>query len=149
MLSILFLTDEHISHIIFHIESCLPEEACGLIGGIEGAAKLVVPVENELHSRVRFRMAPLDQLKAFDQIEGQGWELLAIFHSHPQGPPGPSPTDIAEFFYPGSAVVIVSPIDREKVMDHSGKGLIWGKWQINAFVIDQNQVLTVKLDVSA
>jgi proteasome lid subunit RPN8/RPN11 len=141
----LYLTPEHLSQITLHIENCLPEEACGLIGGFEETSRVVIPVENELHSPVRFRMAPLAQLKAFDQIEAQGWKLLAIFHSHPQGPPDPSPTDIAEFFYPGTAVVIVSPLDLEKAIDRSDLRLTCGRWRINAFVIEQKQIHTVKL----
>jgi len=147
MPSDLYLTPEHISQITLHIENCLPEEACGLVGGIGGESRLVIPVENELHSPVRFRMAPLAQLKAFDQIEAQGWELLAIFHSHPQGPSGPSPTDIAEFFYPGTAMVIASPLNRESADHRSESGPAWGNWRINAFVIDPNRVHTVKLCV--
>jgi proteasome lid subunit RPN8/RPN11 len=141
----LIVTVEQLDRITSHIESCLPEEACGLIGGIERTARLVIPVENELHSPVRFTMAPLAQLKGLDLIEAQGWELLAIFHSHPQGPAEPSPTDIAEFYYPGSAVIIASPLGRGEIPDRSAGGLAWGKWRINAFVIENGRVRAVKL----
>jgi proteasome lid subunit RPN8/RPN11 len=36
------------------------------------------------------------------------FEPLAIYHSHPQGPSVPSPTDIAEAFYPDSVYIILS-----------------------------------------
>ena len=145
----LSLAPEHLDQIIRHIESCLPEEACGLIGGTQWHARLVIPVENELHSPVRFYMAPLAQLKALDQIETLGLDLLAIFHSHPQGPAVPSPTDIAEFFYPGTVVMIAAPADRGNLNSRSPSGLDGGKWRINAFVIDQNQVHPVKLTLAA
>ena len=61
-----------------------------MVGGLGQMARQVIQIENELHSPVRFRMAALAQLHGFDQIEGQGWELMAIFHSHPQGPAYPS-----------------------------------------------------------
>jgi proteasome lid subunit RPN8/RPN11 len=149
MLSELFFTPGQLDQIILHIESCLPEEACGMVGGLEGTARRVIPIENELHSPVRFRMAALAQLHGFDQIEEQGWDLMAIFHSHPQGPPNPSPTDIAEFYYPGTTVIIASPLNLDQAANGPAGGLVWGNWRVNGFVIDQPRVLTVKLNVAA
>src|SRR5512146_1553484 len=105
------LPDSLRQEMIEHVLSCLPEEACGLLGGRREdpqgtpdspfTAAAVLPIENELHSLVRFRMAPAEQLKAFYWLEEHGLELAAIFHSHPQGPDHPSATDLAEFAYPG------------------------------------------------
>lgn len=96
-----------------HVLACLPEEACGLLGGqMAGSwavAQLVIPVENVLHSPVRFRMDPAAQLAAFNRLDTLGMELIGIFHSHPTGPDSPSPTDLAEFAYPGTAFLIWSP----------------------------------------
>ena len=133
MLSDLNFTPEQLNQITSHIESCLPEEACGMVGGLGRTARLVIPIENELHSPVRFRMAALAQLQGFDMIEGQGWDLVAIFHSHPQGPANPSPTDIAEFFYPGTAVIIASPSHLAPAASGSTAGLAWGTWRVNGF----------------
>lgn len=77
--------------------------------GKPAAAVLALPVENALHSPVRFRMEPADQLKAFYALEEQGLELLAVFHSHPRGPEQPSATDLAEFAYPGVLSLILFP----------------------------------------
>lgn len=96
-----------------HVLACLPEEACGLLGGqmngSERIAQLVIPIENVLHSPVRFRMDPRKQLEAFTYFESQNMEMVGIFHSHPTGPDAPSLTDLAEFFYPGVAFLIWSP----------------------------------------
>lgn len=96
-----------------HVQNCLPEEACGLVAGDEitpvsnlGHARAVYPVTNILRSPVRFRMDPSEQLAAFLAMEAQGWDLLAIYHSHPNGPDCPSPTDLAEFAYPGCLYLI-------------------------------------------
>lgn len=91
------------------VQTCLPEEACGLLGGLDGEARLLVTIENELHSPVRFRMRPEAQLRAFRQLEAEGLDLLAIFHSHPTGPAVPSARDIAEGFYPEALTLIWSP----------------------------------------
>lgn len=108
-----------------HVHACLPEEACGLLGGrfdgTKATVKVVIPVENVLHSPVRFRMDPREQLQAFNRLDDLGLELVGIFHSHPTGPDAPSATDLAEFYYPGVAFLIWSP---------GAEG-----WQLRAFLI--------------
>lgn len=91
----------------------LPEEACGLVAGSENRSLQVYPVENALHSPVRFRMNPEQQLEGLLEIEKQGWNLTAIYHSHPAGPPLPSPTDIVELAYPESIYLIWSRLKEQ------------------------------------
>jgi proteasome lid subunit RPN8/RPN11 len=93
--------------------SWLPEEACGLLAGREGRATLVLPVENAEHSPVRFRMDPVQQLRAFQEIEERGLDLMGIYHSHPAGPTGPSVTDLTEAAYPDVCHVIWSKQGKE------------------------------------
>jgi proteasome lid subunit RPN8/RPN11 len=121
-----------------HAGACFPEEACGLIGGVGDQARQVWPVENQLHSPVRFQMTPLSQLKAFLQMEKNGVELLGIFHSHPAGPDIPSQTDIAEFFYPGTPTLILSPTGEP--MRNTGEN-----WQIKGFQIENDQAVEIEL----
>lgn len=94
----------HVMH--KHIKRCFPEEACGLIGGRDRKVDLVLPVINELHSSIRYRMDRIDQLKKHIWLEGHHLELLGIYHSHPNGPNIPSETDVTEFFYPKAVSVI-------------------------------------------
>ena len=89
-----------------HVRSLAPEEACGLVAGVDGKSTQVLPVENKLHSPVRFRMEPNQQIKAYLSILDQGLELVAIYHSHPAGPDHPSLTDIEEAAYPEAASLI-------------------------------------------
>ncbi len=117
-----------------HAAACLPEEACGILAGRGGRSERVIPVTNELHSPVRFRMAPLEQLNALIWLEEHGCDLLAIFHSHPTGPAYPSETDLAEFYYPGSAVIILAPAGRE--------------WQLRAFRIESGQVNEIPIHLN-
>ncbi len=113
-----------------HVQSCLPQEACGLLLGRAGIVHQVIPVTNAAGSAVSFRMEPREQLAAFDRIEAEGLELLGIFHSHPNGPEAPSPTDIAEAAYP---VVYI----------------IWFRiqdtWGARGFWIEESRVSEVKL----
>jgi len=112
-----------------------PEEACGLLAGTAlegvGQVKIAIPVSNALHSHVRFRMAAEEQLAAFLHIEELGFELLAIYHSHPHGPASPSRTDLAEAFYPEALTLI-----------WSGQT---GEWLCRAFTIRNGESYEVPL----
>ena len=138
------LSAAHRQVLLAHLQSCLPEEGCGLLagafsngaGGQVVACSAVLPVTNELRSPVRFRMAPEDQLHAFYWIEAQGLELVGIFHSHPAGPSHPSATDLAEFAYPGVVYLIASP----------GPGGLG--WQLNAFRIADGAFTTVEIEIT-
>ena len=98
-----------------HIHAHSPEEACGLVAGTQlpdqpgWRSQAVLPVDNQLHSPVRYQLEPHEQLAALEKIDNQGWELAAIFHSHPGGPDHPSATDIAESYYPETIYLIWYP----------------------------------------
>jgi proteasome lid subunit RPN8/RPN11 len=114
-----------------------PEEACGLLSGqIEARTyrvAAVIPTTNELHSPVRYRIDPHEQIAAFNRIDAQGLELVGIYHSHPAGPMSPSPTDIAEAYYPEAVYLIWSAPA--------------GEWQCTAFLIQDGQVTPVEIFV--
>jgi proteasome lid subunit RPN8/RPN11 len=112
-----------------------PEEACGLLAGASGRVSAFRPVTNILHSPTAFRMDPAEQLRAFDDFERMGLELLAIVHSHPAGPPHPSPTDLAQATYPEQAYLI-----------WFGKG---GEWACRAFRLDLPQPVEIPIEVTA
>lgn len=83
-----------------HVAREAPYEACGMVAGLEGRSIHVFPTPNELRSPSRYRMEPRAQLAAFEAMDEHGWELLAIYHSHPQGRAYPSAIDVAEAAYP-------------------------------------------------
>ncbi len=78
---------------------------CGLLAGRAGVVDRVWPVPNALQSPVAYRM---DGPEFAAAMTGCGFEPLGIFHSHPAGPPVPSPTDLAEAAYPDSIYVVIS-----------------------------------------
>jgi proteasome lid subunit RPN8/RPN11 len=115
-----------------HVQSCLPEEACGILGGNGELVKRVLPVTNELHSPVRFRMEPQGQFKAFMRLEEDGLDMLAYYHSHPTGPAHLSETDFAQFSYPGVVLVLLS---YENL-----------KWAIKGFIINENTIKEIHIE---
>ena len=82
-----------------HCQDEIPREACGLLAGIGGVVKIVLPVKNIAAGKTSYEMDPRAQLRAMELIEAEGLEFLAIYHSHPKGPPHPSETDIRKNQY--------------------------------------------------
>ena len=116
-----------------HIIQMCPEEACGLVGGVEDSSKVVYEVTNSLRSPVRFLMDASEQVRALIQIEKSGLDLLAIYHSHPKGPDRPSQTDMDEFLYPGTASLIWY--------------LEYGFWNCKAFMLSTHSFQSIPLSV--
>lgn len=102
------LAPAHYAEILAHLQACYPEEGCGLVAGSSGRSRQVYPIENRLHSPVAYEMEPLAQITAMLALEAEGWEIAAIFHSHPHGPLYPSPSDVAQAHYPEAMQIIVS-----------------------------------------
>jgi proteasome lid subunit RPN8/RPN11 len=96
----LVLARFHWQSMLRHVARRAPLEACGLLGGKNDRAEVRLGIRNADRSSVRFRMEPRAQWRAFQRIESAGLELVGIYHSHPNGPDHPSPTDIAEAMYP-------------------------------------------------
>jgi proteasome lid subunit RPN8/RPN11 len=106
----LILPEELTAQILADAAARAPEEACGLVGGRDGVALLVLPVTNRLHSATHFEMEPLELMRSLQRIEEEeGLELEGIYHSHPGGGAQPSESDRAEFYYSGVAMIIVAP----------------------------------------
>lgn len=95
-----------------HGQAEYPLEACGLLGGGNGRVRHLYAIENKLHSPTRYEMEPLQQIQALLHLEDAGDKLLAIYHTHPQGPETPSPTDIALMTFPEAIYIIVSLANR-------------------------------------
>ena len=128
------LKSEHWEKMRSDVSQRAPEEACGLVAGLSDSSTAVFPINNLLHSRGRYRMDPQEQLAAFQWIDDHDWLLLAIYHSHPQGPPGPSRSDIAENTYPGVIYLIWSRWRKE--------------WLCSGFIIQGNEVTEVPVLIS-
>jgi proteasome lid subunit RPN8/RPN11 len=127
----LLLTPTDAGRILAHVQAEWPLEACGLLGGMGRRVLQVYPVRNELASPVRYRVHPEDLIRVVQELESRGWELVGIYHSHPHGPPVPSPTDVAEAYYPESVYLIAAPVQ--------------GEWRLRAFRIVNGQVREVPI----
>ncbi|AWW73880.1 peptidase [Erythrobacter sp. KY5] len=73
-----------------------PREACGIMLG-EGSRITAFRETANVHSspETHFEIEAQALIDAHREARTGGPEVLGYFHSHPQGPPEPSPTDIA------------------------------------------------------
>lgn len=99
--------------VVAHAREGLPLEICGILGGKGDTISSVHRICNTKASATRFRMEPREQIAAMDNLHLQGLDLLAFYHSHPEGPPFLSDEDIRLAFYPDVVIVIVSLEDRQ------------------------------------
>ena len=97
-----------------HTQASFPLEACGLLAGQDNCISDIYIIENILHSPVAFEMDAQQQIEAMLNAEAQNLELLAAYHSHPQGPQTPSETDISKAYYPELTQIIVSLHNQSK-----------------------------------
>ena len=85
-----------------------PNEACGLLAGSDGTATRLFAMTNAERSPVIYRIDPKDQLRAFNEIDEDGLQLVGIYHSHTRSPAYPSDTDVRQAYYPEAVYLIVS-----------------------------------------
>jgi len=113
---LLMLPAELAEKITDHLREELPNEGVGLLavtvenhdGQRVAIAEVFFPGRNRRKSPTRFDLDLRDLVTTLATIEDNGWQLGAIVHSHPLGPPTPSRTDLAEANYPEALMMIVS-----------------------------------------
>lgn len=130
-----WLTEEQARLIARHALDDRPNEACGLLVGKNKHIQQIIPTPNISNDPChRFNIAPSALAQHLSEIRSQGLSLLGFYHSHPEGEPIPSPTDIREATYPDAIHLIV--------------GLKTGKPKLGAWEIDGNRVDSVMLHIN-
>jgi proteasome lid subunit RPN8/RPN11 len=86
--------------LVGHARAARPLEACGVIYGVysadgvalaRGCGRLANVASNPEHE---YRFDPVQQGEVWDAVRGLGFEVLAVWHTHPSGPETPSSTDL-------------------------------------------------------
>ncbi|MDR0746592.1 MAG: M67 family metallopeptidase [Helicobacteraceae bacterium] len=94
--------------IVLHAQKDAPIEACGYLGGKEGAVALHYPMTNVDRSAEHFSFDPKEQFAALKEASAQKLRLIACYHSHPATPARPSEEDIKLAYDPNISYIIVS-----------------------------------------
>jgi len=95
-----------------HTEASYPYECCGLMIGTMGQDKTVHAFRrcknlNTERAHDRYDMDPLDMLRVEREFETSPWDIIGIYHSHPDHPSRPSQTD-TDRAWPDYSYVIIS-----------------------------------------
>ncbi len=109
----LIIHHDFLYEIISHCREVYPSEACGILAGKDGIVKKVYKMTNIYNSSVSYMMEPKEQFKVMKEMREHELEMIAIYHSHPESYPYPSPKDINLAFYEDSIYLIVSLAKQE------------------------------------
>lgn len=104
----LWLTHEQVTQLADHASAESPREACGILGGVGGQVRQIIPARNIATDPLHYyRLDDAVLVAALRQFESAGIDLVGFYHSHPGGEPIPSQTDIRQATYPDCAWLIV------------------------------------------
>jgi len=96
-----------------HMESAYPHECCGLMIGTSSGSERVVHAFrkcrnlNTERAHDRYEMDPLCMLKAQQEFASGPWDIVGIYHSHPDHPSRASQTDTDRGFAGYSYVIVL------------------------------------------
>lgn len=111
--------------ILAHAKSELPNEACGLIGGVkEGDDKIITKVyllTNIDHSNEHFSLDPKEQLAAIKDMRANRAVPLGNWHSHPESPSRPSEEDKRLAYDSKASYMILSLMNTDEPVLNSFK----------------------------
>ena len=128
------IAPELYQQLIEHAREEAPNECCGMIASSDGQAVSVHRAANSAASPLRYEIDGAEQYRILMQIEEEGLDLGAIYHSHTRTEPYPSQTDIGLAFYPDSLYLII--------------GLAGAEPEVRAFSIREGQVEEATLEVA-
>jgi len=105
-----------------HCLAGYPNEACGMLGGINGIVERVYLMKNAKPGPDYYEMDAEEQFKVMKDIRDSGLAMIGLFHSHPTGQAYPSSVDVQNAYWPGtelpnypdSVYVIVTLMDRSR-----------------------------------
>lgn len=129
-----------LAEIVAHAQENSRIECCGVVAvavGEDGAgstARRVYRAENLHASALKFEIGPMELYRLNEEIEGQGWEIGAIYHSHVRSAPYPSQTDVGfAAGWPGLEWIIVGLASGEQP-------------EVRSYLIDGPQISEVALE---
>lgn len=99
--------------IIAHARQHAPIEACGYLAERDGVLSRVFRLTNSDASPEHYTLVPAEQFAAVREMRKSGYELRAVYHSHPASEARMSREDIRLAFDCGLSYVIVSLAGKE------------------------------------
>ena len=126
------ITREIVEEMTKHAKEEYPRECCGMLAGKNQTITKLFKTKNIAESNDLYELDPLDQVKAFEEIDRLSLKLLGVYHSHPDHPCYPSGLDRSQAFYPHTLFFIISLLDFENP-------------QMKAFKMSEGEVVEEKI----
>lgn len=113
----MILTHSQLDQLFEQARRDAPFETCGMIGGQDGRALKIYPIRNVAENRVKnYFMDGAEQIRAMQDMDENGYDIVAIYHSHPVSRAYPSATDLRDAYdpdlqeprYPGTLYLIMT-----------------------------------------
>jgi proteasome lid subunit RPN8/RPN11 len=107
---------------IEHAQSEQPNECCGLLAGVIDLENGIWRVHkhyaliNEAASPIEYRSEPRSMFQAIKDMRPHGYEIVAIYHSHPTSAPIPSRTDLERNYSTDVVSFIISLQGTEPIL---------------------------------
>jgi proteasome lid subunit RPN8/RPN11 len=124
--------------VVRHALDAWPDECCGLLIGDGAAIVEARPARNvSADRRRRFEVDPADHFDAIRAARARAMIVCGAYHSHPEGDPRASETDLAEAFEDEEFVhLIVRP---------GGRGELERNAQVAAYRLVKGNFVAVRL----
>lgn len=100
-----------VEEMIKHAKEEYPWECCGMLAGKNQTVTKLFKTKNIAESKDLYELDPLDQVRAFEEIDRLNLQLLGVYHSHPDHPCYPSGLDTSQAFYPNTVFFIISLLE--------------------------------------
>ena len=113
------LERQYADEIVAHALEEDPNECCGILAGQDGRVTRLYRMTNTEHSPYRYNMDGKELYLTYHEIDDNGWDLLAIYHSHTHTEAHPSATDVrmatwpdGKSIWPEAYYILVSLMDK-------------------------------------
>ena len=97
--------------IVAHARAEAPRECCGVIGGRDGQPTRLERLTNLEPGVALYRIDDAELYRVYRELDADGADILAIYHSHPASAAYPSATDVALAMWPDACYLICSLAD--------------------------------------
>jgi len=114
--------------LVHYAKTGYPEEICGLLAGHGEQVLRVIPTDNIASDKQGGFLIPQSAFNDhLPKIRAEGLSLIGFYHSHPNTPPIPSPTDVRE-------------LDNGLKLPHVIIGIAPQRAEIKAWMVKNGQV---------
>ncbi len=110
------ITKEIIDFVFRHAKKDAPVEACGYLAGKDNMVTKCFPMTNIDQSKKHFSFDPEEQFGVLKDARAEGFEMMAVYHSHPVTPARPSEEDIKLAYDPTISYVIASLAGKQETI---------------------------------